>query len=113
LTTGMDKRPLPEDLRIRVEESIGSRGRNKSPGSDGIMADFYICFRDVLAPVLLALYRSMEEQRCTATTLTLGLVSSDCWLIVGAGVPWTKQDLFFFFYKEHFKTALFLNSRIL
>uniref|UniRef100_A0A3Q1FHB9 Reverse transcriptase domain-containing protein n=1 Tax=Acanthochromis polyacanthus TaxID=80966 RepID=A0A3Q1FHB9_9TELE len=58
-----------------VEAAIGGLGRNKSPGSDGITADFYISFRDLLAPVLLSLYQSMEEQRLTPGTLMLGLVS--------------------------------------
>jgi len=46
-----------------VKDAIGRAGRGRAPGPDGLTAELYVHFADLLAPQLLALYRKIEERK--------------------------------------------------
>lgn len=56
-----------------VETAIDSLKLGKSPGSDGLSADFYKIFKSILAPILLRLYNKMQATRSTPKTFALGI----------------------------------------
>ena len=58
-----------------IEKAINGLGRNKSPGIDGIIGEFYIEFKEELAPVLEKLFRDIEEKGEMLHSITTGLVS--------------------------------------
>ena len=58
-----------------IENAINGLGRNKSPGIDGIIGEFYIEFREELVPVLERLYRWIEEKGEMPHSMITGLVS--------------------------------------
>ena len=58
-----------------IEIAINGLGRNKSPGIDGIIGEFYIEFRVELAPVLEKLFRDIEGKGGMPHSMTTGLVS--------------------------------------
>ena len=58
-----------------IGKAINELGRNKSPGIDGIIGEFYIEFREELVPVLDRLFRWIEERGEMPHSMTIGLVS--------------------------------------
>ncbi|KAK2877221.1 hypothetical protein Q8A73_021684, partial [Channa argus] len=59
------------DIQLReVQEAIADLNVSKSPGVDGLSAEFYKCFSYLLAPILCRLFAVMqEEKRCAASFL--------------------------------------------
>uniref|UniRef100_A0A3B4XD94 Reverse transcriptase domain-containing protein n=1 Tax=Seriola lalandi dorsalis TaxID=1841481 RepID=A0A3B4XD94_SERLL len=65
-----------EELKDRkIEVTIDNLNKNKSPGSDGLTAEFYIRFKEQLAPLLLDLYHTMQEQQKTPKSFTTGMIT--------------------------------------
>ena len=58
-----------------IEKARNGLGRNKSPGIDGIIGEFYIEFKEELAPVLEKLFRNIEVKGEMPHSITTGLVS--------------------------------------
>lgn len=57
-----------------IEAAISGLGRNKSPGIDGLIGEFYIEFREDLVPVLDRLFRWIEEKGEMPVSMSTGLV---------------------------------------
>ena len=57
-------------------DAIGGMQTGRAPGSDGLPADFYKLYRDILAPVLLDLYEESREKGSLPPTLREALVVS-------------------------------------
>lgn len=58
---------------IQIEEitkAIQESQPNKSPASDGLTSEFYKTFADILAPILLKVYRNMEEKEVSESMAT-------------------------------------------
>uniref|UniRef100_A0A3Q1KE20 Reverse transcriptase domain-containing protein n=1 Tax=Anabas testudineus TaxID=64144 RepID=A0A3Q1KE20_ANATE len=54
----------------KVKLAVAALNHAKSPGSDGLTAEFYQCYVDLLGPVLCRLFFAMqEEQRCAESFL--------------------------------------------
>ncbi len=58
-----------------IECAINQMTSNKSPGSDGLTANFYKAFCNVLKPILLKLYNTMEREQKVPESMTLGLIT--------------------------------------
>lgn len=58
-----------------IEAAIAGLGRNKSPGIDGIIGEFYIEFREELVPVLDRLFKWIEEKDEMVSDMSTGLIS--------------------------------------
>ena len=58
-----------------IEAAISGLGRNKSPGIDGITGEFYREFRQELVPVLVRVYRQIEETGELLDSMMIGIVS--------------------------------------
>lgn len=58
-----------------IEAAILGLNLNKSPGSDGLTAEFYREFRDILAPLMLRVYVCMEEKRVVPESLAMGVLT--------------------------------------
>ena len=58
-----------------INEAIGGLGRNKSPGIDGLIGEFYVEFREELVPVLDRLFRWIEEKGEMPLSMSIGLVT--------------------------------------
>lgn len=43
-----------------VEQAINGLNKNKSPGSDGLLSEFYVAFKEQIAPLLLQLFNSVQ-----------------------------------------------------
>ena len=53
---------LGEDITFQeVQEALSALARGKFPGTDGLPAEFYVTYRDLLAPKLVALYKCARE----------------------------------------------------
>ena len=51
---------LDADINVgEVNEAMGRCGKNRSPGPDGIVGEFYATFKEELAPVMLELFRNI------------------------------------------------------
>ena len=57
-------------------KSINSEVNNKTPGNDGITAEFYKYFSNELAPVFLDVYGSWGRLGTMAVTYRTGFISS-------------------------------------
>ena len=64
-----------EITKGEIGKAIDELGRNKSPGIDGIIGEFYIEFKEELVPVLDRLFRYIEEKGEMPHSMTIGLVS--------------------------------------
>lgn len=79
----VEKQLVPEDREwcdgpISIEEvemAITTLNKNKSPGEDGLSAEFYLAFKDQLAPLLFKLYNSIELSQLTPKSLTKGIIT--------------------------------------
>ncbi len=58
-----------------IKSAINQTKKNKSPGSDGLTHEFYKTFIETLAPVLLKVYKSMEERREVPESMGLGVIT--------------------------------------
>ena len=66
------------DREITVKEiriAITNAKNNKSPGSDGLSSEFYKEFADILAPILLKVYQSMEEGQLVPESMATGVIT--------------------------------------
>lgn len=59
-----------------IHQAIKSLPHNKSHGGDGLPAEFYITYNDLLAPHLLTIYQdSLEKSELPLTTLQALVIS--------------------------------------
>ncbi|CAJ1079165.1 pol-like protein [Xyrichtys novacula] len=58
-----------------IKNAIQALNKNKSPGSDGLTAEFYVKFQEELTPLLNKLYRDMLDNKRVPATLTEGIIS--------------------------------------
>ena len=71
-----EKQLCDDDILIEeVKKAINSIQPNKSPGSDGLTGEFYKTFSDVLAPILLRVFRHMEEKQVVSTSMSTGVLT--------------------------------------
>ena len=74
--SNVDKVMCDQFLTVKdINNAIDQLLQNKSPGSDGLTANFYVCFRSVLVPILLKLYHEIEIQRVVPGTMAEGLIT--------------------------------------
>jgi len=57
-----------------VREGISMLGGDKSPGSDGIVIEFYKEFEDVMGDILLIVFQAMEETASASITLREAII---------------------------------------
>jgi hypothetical protein len=58
-----------------IKDAIKGLQVNKSPGVDGIIAEFYKIYASLLAPILLEVYQYMEENNCVSESMVTGLIT--------------------------------------
>ena len=58
-----------------IKEVIRKLRAGKSPGPDGLTAEFYKCFMDELTPLLLQMYNEAFERGVLPPTLSQALIS--------------------------------------
>jgi len=58
-----------------IKAAILGLGRNKSPGLDGLIGEFYIEFREELVPVLEKLFKWIEKEDVMPASISTGLIS--------------------------------------
>ena len=58
-----------------VTKAINSQKSNKSPGNDGLTAEFYKQFLNELAPILLEVYNSWNQLSIIGTSSKTGIIS--------------------------------------
>ena len=58
-----------------ITEAINSQKNNKSPGNDGLSAEFYKHFANEPAPILLDVYRSWKELDIMGISSRTGIIS--------------------------------------
>ena len=58
-----------------ITEAINSQKNNKSPGNDGLSAEFYKHFANELAPILLDVYSSWKELDIMGISSRTGIIS--------------------------------------
>lgn len=46
-----------------VEQTIKKLQKNKSPGPDGIVAEFYLTFRKELSPILAGVFEGIRKEK--------------------------------------------------
>ena len=66
------------DARISEEEirtSIYSFGRRKTPGSDGLPIELYICFVNIFAKILKKVFEKCFENGHLTDTMKYGIIS--------------------------------------
>lgn len=74
--TDVERIMCDSDIRIEeIKEAIRQTKPNKSTGSDGLTHEFYKTFIDILAPILIKLFRSMEERREIPESMSLGVIN--------------------------------------
>ena len=59
-----------------IIKSINSETNNKTPGNDGLTAEFYRHFSNELAPVLLGVYDSWGKLDTMGVTYRRGIISA-------------------------------------
>ena len=59
-----------------IIKSINSETNNKSPGNDGVRAEFYKRFSNELAPVLSDVYDSWGKLGTMGVTFRTGIISA-------------------------------------
>ncbi|XDV53672.1 hypothetical protein PO909_022110 [Leuciscus waleckii] len=71
-----EKNMCERDIDIEeIKSAINQTKKNKSPGSDGLTHEFYKTFIGTLAPILLKVYKSMEERREVPESMGLGVIT--------------------------------------
>lgn len=68
----MCDRDLAED---EILVAIKSLNNGKSPGSDGLPGEFYKCFKGLLGPIMLRVYREMERTGQVSESMATGLIT--------------------------------------
>uniref|UniRef100_A0A3Q1JM17 Uncharacterized protein n=1 Tax=Anabas testudineus TaxID=64144 RepID=A0A3Q1JM17_ANATE len=63
------------DRLEEVKLAVAALNRAKSPVSDGLTAEFYQCYVDLLAPVLCRLFSVMQEERRCAESFLRGVIT--------------------------------------
>ena len=58
-----------------IIEAINSQQNNKSPGNDGLTAEFYKHFSNELAPILLEVYDSWKQVGIIGISSRTGIIS--------------------------------------
>lgn len=74
--TDVERNMCEGDISIEeIKAAIKQTKPNKSPGSDGLTHEFYRTFIDILAPILMKLFRRMEEKREVPESMGLGVIT--------------------------------------
>ena len=74
-----DKEMLDKCITVdEIVTSLNNFQNNKTPGSDGLTKEFYICFIDKLLPILLELYNVMFENGFMSNSQKLSYISVIC-----------------------------------
>lgn len=64
------------DIQLsEVKGAIATLNRSKSPGADGLSAEFYQCFSNLLAPILCRLFTVMQEEKRCADSFLRGVIT--------------------------------------
>lgn len=72
----VDRQMCNGDIMIEeIHAAINQTRPNKSPGSDGLTHEFYKAFSDILAPILLRVYRCIEERREVPESMATGVIT--------------------------------------
>lgn len=58
-----------------IEQAIMKLNKNKSPGADGLPAEFFQEFKEMLGPLLLTLYEQMDTEQRAPASFTEGIVT--------------------------------------
>ena len=64
-----------EITKEEIEAAIDGMGKNKSPGLDGLTAEFYHEFKGTLSPILCKLFKCFEERDELPDGLSTGVIS--------------------------------------
>lgn len=65
-----------EDMSLTdIKEAIFAANCNRSPGSDGLTAEFYKSFAYLLAPILRKLYEYIEKTQVVPDSLATGVLT--------------------------------------
>ncbi len=71
-----DRQSLEEEVQYEeIAQAISSMPKGKTPGSDGLPIEFFLCFSDDLIPLLLRLYKECFKVGHMTTTMHSGLIS--------------------------------------
>uniref|UniRef100_A0A4W5LRK9 Reverse transcriptase domain-containing protein n=3 Tax=Hucho hucho TaxID=62062 RepID=A0A4W5LRK9_9TELE len=71
-----DKQMCDGNITVNeVKDAIKELQVNKSPGVDGIIAEFYKIYGSLLAPILLEVYQYMEENNRVSESMVTGLIT--------------------------------------
>ncbi len=71
-----DKNDCDSDIRIEeIKHAINSMQIRKSPGIDGLTSEFYKSFVDVLAPMLLKVFKCMEQLKEVPESMATGMIT--------------------------------------
>lgn len=71
-----EKKACDEDItNVEIRDAIANSQLNKSPGSDGLPNEFYKTFVDILAPILLRVYKFMEKEQVVPESMSMGVVT--------------------------------------
>ena len=64
------------DLTLtELHETLKSFNKNKSPGIDGLTAELYLKFWDILGPLLLDVYKESFEKGILPENMRVGLIT--------------------------------------
>lgn len=58
-----------------ILESLKGMSKNKSPGNDGLTAEFYLQFFNKLGPCLLRVFNSIEQKKEMSRSMKCGIIS--------------------------------------
>ncbi len=58
-----------------ITDAINSLKNNKSPGTDGLTAEFYKAFNKLLSPVLFEVFKESIERALLPPTLCQGFIT--------------------------------------
>ena len=61
-----------------ISESLCSMQNDKSPGPDGLSKNFYVCFFDILGPILFKLYENIFDENTLSDSQKLSYITLIC-----------------------------------
>lgn len=71
----VDRKACDADITVNeIRKAISRQNKNKSPGADGLNAEFYQCFQDDLVPLLSRVFGSFFLGRLPTPSFCLGIV---------------------------------------
>lgn len=71
-----ERRDMDEEIKVEeVRGAIARLGREKSPGPDGLPAEFYQAFKVELAPLLVKVFERIEDEEELPASFRKGIIS--------------------------------------